>query len=83
MFSLARDPKPKRTKREAANLQVGTRLIRDWRDERYEVTVQENGFLYGGKTYRSLSAAARAITGRHCGGRRFFGLEPGEKRGPR
>ena len=39
------------------------------------------GFNYNGKTYRSLSAVARAITGRHCGGRRFFGLKPGEKRG--
>ena len=71
--------KPK-AKREATNLQVGTRLLRDWRGERYEVVVQEDGFLYAGQTYRSLSAVARAITGSHRGGRRFFGLQPAGSR---
>ena len=81
---LAKNPNGKRkTKREATNLQVGTRLLRDWRGDRYEVVVAHDGFVYNGKTYRSLSGVARAITGAHKGGRRFFGLEPGEKRGPR
>ena len=65
---------------EKTNLAVGTRLVRQWHGERYEVIVQEDGFLFDGKTYRSLSAVARAITGRHCGGRRFFGLQPGRKK---
>ena len=78
---LAEDPKKKKpTKPEITNLQVGTRLLREWHGEQYEVIVKEDGFLYDGKLYRSLSAVARAITGRHCGGRRFFGLQPGEKR---
>jgi len=55
-------------------LQPGTRLIREWHGDRYEVTVKENGYLYDGKLYRSLSAVARAITGAHWGGTRFFGL---------
>ena len=78
---LAENPKKKKpTKPEITNLQVGTRLLREWHGEQYEVIVKEDGFLYDGKLYRSLSAVARAITGRHCGGRRFFGLQPVEKR---
>ncbi len=65
----------KKQPREKTDLQPGTRLLRDWHGNRHEVTVQANGFLFNGKTYRSLSAVARAITGRHCGGRRFFGLK--------
>ena len=67
-------------KSQLTNLQVGTRLLREWHGQKYEVVVQRDGFLFNGKTYRSLSAVARAITGRHCGGRRFFGLKPNEKR---
>jgi hypothetical protein len=48
--------------------------MRDWRGQRYEVVVQERGFLYDGKKYRSLSAIARAITGAYWSGNRFFGL---------
>ena len=34
----------------------------------------EQGFAWDGKTYRSLSQVARAITGGHWNGPRFFGL---------
>ena len=34
----------------------------------------EEGFAWDGKTYRSLSKVARAITGGHWNGPRFFGL---------
>lgn len=71
----------KKTVREKADLQPGTRLLRDWHGERYEVIVQDDGFLFQGKKYRSLSAIARALTGRHCGGRRFFGLQPTVSKG--
>ena len=60
--------------RQAKNLKPGTRLLREWRGERYEVIVQEDGFLYNGKKYRSLSGVARAITGSQISGNRFFGL---------
>ena len=56
------------------SLQPGTRLLRDWRGQRYEVIVQDDGFLYDGRKYRSLSAIARAITGSYWSGNRFFGL---------
>jgi hypothetical protein len=75
----AKSKEPPR-KRQAANLQPGTRLLRDWHGERYEVVVQEDGFLYDGKMYRSLSAVARAITGSYWSGNRFFGLTPNSKK---
>lgn len=68
-------------KSKAGNLQVGTRLIREWRGNEYEVIVQTDGFLLDGKNYRSLSAVARVITGTHRNGRRFFGLASAGKRG--
>lgn len=71
----------KKAVREKADLQPGTRLVREWHGEEYEVMVQADGFQFKGKTYRSLSAIAREITGRHCGGRRFFGLNPTKKGG--
>ena len=79
----AEDPKQaeKKTVREKTSLQLGTRLLRDWRGERYEVIVQEDGFLFQGKKYRSLSGISRAITGRHINGRRFFGLQPSSTKG--
>ncbi len=67
-------------KRQATSLQPGTRLLRDWHGDRYEVIVQDDGFMYDGKKYRSLSAVARAITGSHVSGNRFFGLTPLTKR---
>jgi hypothetical protein len=55
-------------------LAPGTRLIRQWREQRHEVTVLEHGFAYRGHHYGSLSAIARVICGSHCSGPRFFGL---------
>ena len=52
---------------------VGTRFIREWNGNRYEVTVVKNGFEYEGRLYRSLSAIAKEITGTHWNGRLFFG----------
>jgi Protein of unknown function (DUF2924) len=49
-------------------------LIRQWREQRHEVTVLENGYAYRGGRYPSLSAIARLISGTHCSGPRFFGL---------
>ena len=74
-------PDAKTQTRQTTNLEPGTRLLRDWRGRRYEVTVQEDGFLYDGKKYRSLSAVARAITGSHMSGNRFFGLVPTSRKG--
>ena len=53
---------------------IGTRLIREWNDSRYEVTVVHDGFEFQGKTYRSLTAITKVITGTHWNGPAFFGL---------
>ena len=69
----------KTCKRGKTILSTGTRLLREWHGERYEVVVEADGFRYEGKIYRSLSAAARAITGSHISGNLFFGLRRGSK----
>ena len=53
---------------------VGTVLTRDWRGSEVRATVVENGIEVDGIVHRSLSAAAKAITGSHTSGRLFFGL---------
>lgn len=54
---------------------VGNCIARDYKGRRLEVTVLESGFEYEGRRFKSLSAVAKAITGSHCNGYRFFGLE--------
>ena len=54
---------------------VNTILIREWGGTRHEVTVVENGVMFRGKRYRSLSQVARAITGSRWSGPLFFGLK--------
>ena len=55
-------------------LTVGTRLVRDWHGVGHSVTILQDGFEYDGKQWRSLTAIAKAISGSHCSGPRFFGL---------
>ena len=52
----------------------GSRLYREWNGKTHVVEVGEDGLHWNGKTYRSLSAVARAITGARWSGPRFFGL---------
>ena len=52
----------------------GSSLIREWGGRTHSVAVSEDGFEWNGKTWRSLSAIAREITGAHWSGPRFFGL---------
>lgn len=54
--------------------QPGTRLLREWNGRQHFVDVVDGGFVLDGKTYRSLSAIARQITGARWSGPRFFGL---------
>ena len=56
-------------------LRPGARLIREWAGEAHEVLVTEEGFLWRGKSWRSLSVIAREITGARWSGPRFFGLQ--------
>jgi hypothetical protein len=55
-------------------LRPGTVLMREHGGVRHTVTVTPEGFVWQDRTYPSLSAVARAITGTSWNGRRFFGL---------
>jgi hypothetical protein len=58
----------------------GTILTRRYKGRTLQVEVLEHGFAFEGRTYRSLSAVAKAVTGSHCSGHFFFGLtEKGPK----
>ncbi len=54
---------------------AGTRLIREWQGVEHCATVLQDGYEYGGRPYKSLPAAARAITGTRWNGWVFFGLK--------
>jgi hypothetical protein len=55
-------------------IKPGSILVREWKGCLQRVTALEEGFAWEGKAYRSLSMVARAITGGHWNGPRFFGL---------
>lgn len=70
--------KPSKTKAEHPRLPLlspGTQLVRNWNGRPYRVEIVEDGYVLDGKTYKSLSAIARKITGAHWSGPRFFGLK--------
>ncbi len=54
---------------------TGTRLVREWQGVEHTVTVLADGYEWQGRPYKSLSAAARAITGTRWNGLVFFGLK--------
>ena len=62
------------TPKHTTSYQPGTRLIREWQGQTYEVTVMDKGYHWHGKQYRSLTAIAHEITGTKWSGPRFFGL---------
>jgi|SRR5215471_7622489 len=58
-------------------LKAGTVLVREFNNVRHTVTIVSGGFAWREKTYPSLSAIARVITGTNWNGPRFFGLREG------
>lgn len=58
-----------------ATTMPGSHLVREWNGRTYQVEVVDNGYLMDGKTWRSLSAIAKHITGAHWSGPRFFGVQ--------
>ena len=52
----------------------GTILVRQYAGQTLQVQVLERGFEYDGQVYKSLTAVAKRITGRHWNGYHFFGL---------
>lgn len=55
-------------------LRTGSRLVRQWQGRSHVVEVIDGGFTYEGRSYTSLTAIAREITGARWSGPRFFGL---------
>ena len=53
---------------------VGTKFIREFKGEKYEVVTVDGGFNFYGKLYKTLSAVANVITGTHWNGKKFFGV---------
>ncbi len=70
--------------RSRTGLKPGTLLTRQWDGHLQRVMVLADGFSWNGKTYRSLSKVAFAITGSRWNGPRFFGLRdrPSSERRP-
>ena len=71
------EPPPAPRARDPRISPPGTVLVRHFGDRDYRVTVTADGFMLGKHRYRSLSAVAKAITGKHWNGFLFFGLLEG------
>ena len=52
----------------------GTQLIKRYKDQTLTVTVLADGYQYGERVYKSLSAIARQVTGTQWNGYVFFDL---------
>lgn len=53
----------------------GSRFLREWNGVTHVVERTEAGYLWNGEVHASLSAIAKAITGAHWSGPRFFGVK--------
>lgn len=56
------------------SVQSGARLMRTWNGREHVVDVVSDGYRWNDRTWRSLSAIAREITGTKWSGPRFFGV---------
>jgi DUF2924 family protein len=59
----------------------GTQLIKRYKDKTLTVTVLEDGYQYGERVYKSLSAIARQVTGTQWNGYVFFDLRLRQEQG--
>jgi len=78
--SLCREPSSQDSAGPKIARQVtGTTLIREWDERQHRVTVTPDGlYELNGQVFKSLSAAARHITGTRWNGPKFFGLRDGK-----
>jgi hypothetical protein len=63
--------------REGLGLKAGALLVREWNGRLERVMILEEGFVWNGQTFGSLSQIAKAMTGTNWNGHRFFGLRQG------
>jgi hypothetical protein len=68
--------------RDGVGLKAGALLVREWKGKLERVMVLEEGFAWNGQTFNSLSQIAKAMTGTHWNGHRFFGLRQGKTIAP-
>ena len=61
-------------------LKPGTVLLREWHGTQHQVVVREDGIVFRGQPYKSLSEVAYRITGAKWSGPRFFGLKAAHRR---
>jgi len=54
---------------------TGIRIVREWGGGIHEVQVTDEGYVYQGETYKSLSPIANRITGTRWSGPMFFGTK--------
>ena len=59
----------------STRIRTGTQMIRQWQNTTHTVTAVAEGFEWNGRTYKSLSAVANAITGTNWNGFAFFGVK--------
>jgi Protein of unknown function (DUF2924) len=59
----------------SSRIKPGTQMIRQWQNTTHTVTALAEGFDWNGRTYKSLSAVAKAITGTNWNGFAFFGIK--------
>jgi hypothetical protein len=59
----------------SSRVKTGTQMIRQWQNTTHTVTALVEGFEWDGRTYKSLSAVANAITGTNWNGFAFFGIK--------
>lgn len=73
-LARAMESKSDLAKARKVSLKPGARLVRAWGGETHEVLATEDGFVWRGKTWGSLSVIAREMTGTRWSGPRFFGV---------
>jgi hypothetical protein len=66
---------------QSTELQPGTVLGREWNGRMHRVAVLDEGLVWNGQTYPSLSKVAFAITGTRWNGPKFFGLRDKRAKG--
>ena len=62
----------------SVSVSSGSQLVREWIGRRYQVDVTDLGYVLDGRTFASLTAVAKHITGTNWSGPRFFGLNIGK-----
>ena len=60
-------------------LKPGTVLLREWHGTQHQVIVREDGIVFQGRQYNSLSQVAYRLTGAKWSEPHFFGLRPNRR----